>query len=138
FGKGSKERLVPLGRFGVAAVDAYLSRSRPTLARVRSGPALFLNQRGGRLSRQGVHPILKSAAKGAGIEVRVTPHTLRRSFATHLLAGGADIGVVQELLGHASLTTTQIYTMVTGQRLREAYFLAHPRARASATADARA
>jgi integrase/recombinase XerD len=133
FGKGSKERLVPLGRYGVDAVAAYLSRSRPALARVRTGSALFLNQGGGRLSRQGVHRILKAAVRRAGIETRVTPHMLRHSFATHLLEGGADIRVVQELLGHASLTTTQIYTLVTGQRLREEYFLAHPRARAKAS-----
>jgi integrase/recombinase XerD len=131
-GKGSKERLVPLGRYGVEAVDAYLARSRPSSAVARSGPALFLNARGGRLSRQGVHRVLKQAVKRSGVEKRVTPHTLRHSFATHLLEGGADIRVVQELLGHASLTTTQIYTLVTGQRLREEYFLAHPRARIKA------
>jgi integrase/recombinase XerD len=130
FGKGSKERLVPVGRYGVQAVASYLSRSRPALANARSGPALFLNQRGGRLSRQGVHRMLRQAVGRAGIDKRMTPHTLRHSFATHLLEGGADIRVVQELLGHASLSTTQIYTLVTGQRLREEYFLAHPRARA--------
>lgn len=129
FGKGSKERLVPVGRYGVQAVAGYLSRARPTLASARSGPALFLNQRGGRLTRQGVHRVLKQAVKRAGIDKRITPHTLRHSFATHLLEGGADIRVVQELLGHASLTTTQIYTLVTGERLREEYFSAHPRAR---------
>jgi integrase/recombinase XerD len=129
FGKGAKERLVPVGRYGVQAVGSYLSRSRPSLGNARSGPALFLNRRGGRLSRQGVHRIIRQAVRLAGIDKRVTPHTLRHSFATHLLEGGADIRVVQELLGHASLSTTQIYTMVTGQRLREEYFLAHPRAR---------
>jgi integrase/recombinase XerD len=129
FGKGSKERLVPLGRYGVEAIAAYLSRARPAFAHARSGPALFLNQHGGRLTRQGVHRVLQQAVKRAGVDKRVTPHTLRHSFATHLLEGGADIRVVQELLGHASLTTTQIYTLVTGDRLREEYFLAHPRAR---------
>jgi len=121
--------VVPLGRFAVTAVESYLSRSRPSLARSRSGPALFLNLRGGRLSRQGAAIVLKKTAKRAGVHRRVTPHTLRHSFATHLLEGGADIRVVQELLGHASLTTTQIYTLITGQRLREEYFAAHPRAR---------
>jgi integrase/recombinase XerD len=128
-GKGDKERVVPLGRFAVTAVESYLSRSRPSLARSRSGPALFLNLRGGRLSRQGAAIVLKKTAKRAGVHRRVTPHTLRHSFATHLLEGGADIRVVQELLGHSSLTTTQIYTLITGQRLREEYFAAHPRAR---------
>jgi len=129
FGKGSKERLVPLGSYGCVAVRAYLESGRPGLARPRSGAALFLNQRGGRLTRQGVSKILSSAVRRAGIRVRVTPHTLRHSFATHLLEGGADVRVVQELLGHASLSTTQIYTLVTGDRMREEYFTAHPRAR---------
>src|SRR5213079_3395208 len=108
----------------------YLTRARPALARAGSGAAMFLNQRGGRLTRQGAAKILSSAARRAGVKKRVTPHTLRHSFATHLLEGGADVRVVQELLGHATLTTTQIYTLVTGQRLREEYFAAHPRARA--------
>jgi integrase/recombinase XerD len=129
FGKGSKERLVPLGRFAVGAFEGYLTRARPTLARTGSGAAMFLNQRGGRLTRQGAAKILGRAARKAGIKKRVTPHTLRHSFATHLLEGGADVRVVQELLGHATLTTTQIYTLVTGDRLREEYFSAHPRAR---------
>jgi integrase/recombinase XerD len=128
-GKGSKERMVPLGRFAVAAIEDYLTRARPMLARSGSGAALFLNQRGGRLTRQGVTRVLKTAAVRAGVTKRVTPHTLRHSFATHLLEGGADVRVVQELLGHATLATTQIYTLVTGERLREEYFLAHPRAR---------
>ncbi len=129
FGKRSKERVVPLGRYGVRALRAYLTRSRPALARPGSGPALFLNARGGRLTRQGAAKILKAAARRAGLDKRVTPHTLRHSFATHLLEGGADVRVVQELLGHASLSTTQIYTLVTADRLREEYFAAHPRAR---------
>jgi integrase/recombinase XerD len=128
-GKGDKQRLVPVGRYAVAAVEAYLTRARPSLARARSGPALFLNQRGGRLTRQGVGKILKHAAVLAGVKARVTPHTLRHSYATHLLEGGADVRVVQELLGHASLTTTQIYTLITADRMREEYFASHPRAR---------
>lgn len=128
-GKGSKERIVPLGRFAVTALESYLTRSRPTLASPKSGAALFLNQRGGRLTRQGATRLLKRAATRAGLTKRVTPHTLRHSFATHLLEGGADVRVVQELLGHATLATTQIYTLVTGERLREEYFAAHPRAR---------
>jgi integrase/recombinase XerD len=128
-GKGSKERVVPLGRYANRSISAYLTRARPSLARERSGSALFLNQRGGRLTRQGADRVLKMAAHGAGLKKRVTPHMLRHSFATHLLEGGADVRVVQELLGHASLSTTQIYTLVTGERLREEYFAAHPRAR---------
>jgi integrase/recombinase XerD len=132
-GKGSKERVVPLGRFGVRALDRYLVRARPALAAQRSGSALFLNQRGGRLTRQGCTNILKAAARRAGLRKRVTPHVLRHSFATHLLEGGADVRVVQELLGHASLSTTQIYTLVTKDHLREVYFSAHPRARKAAS-----
>jgi len=128
-GKGDKERVVPLGRFAVGAVGAYLTRGRPSLARPKTGPALFLNGRGGRLTRQGAATVLKKAARRAGIRKRVTPHMLRHSFATHVLEGGADIRVVQELLGHAVLSTTQVYTLVTGQRLREEYYSAHPRAR---------
>ncbi len=122
---------MPLGSYALAAVDAYLTRARPVLARARSGPAMFLNQRGGRLTRQGVSNILQAAVRRAGVRKRVTPHMLRHSFATHLLEGGADVRVVQELLGHASLSSTQIYTLVTGDRLREEYFTAHPRARRS-------
>jgi integrase/recombinase XerD len=129
FGKGSKERVVPLGRYATKALQSYLVRARPTLAGARSGGALFLNQRGGRLTRQGTTNIIKAQAKRAGIRKRVTPHMLRHSFATHLLEGGADVRVVQELLGHASVATTQIYTLVTKDRLREVYFDAHPRAR---------
>jgi integrase/recombinase XerD len=128
-GKGNKERLVPIGGAALAAISAYLTRARPVLAIVKSGPALFLNQRGGRLTRQGIHRILKGTVHRAGLAKRVSAHTLRHSFATHLLEGGADVRVVQELLGHALLSTTQIYTLVTGDRLREEYYAAHPRAR---------
>ena len=129
-GKGSKERIVPVGRYAVEAVAAYVVRGRPALAaKGRGGPALFLNQRGARLSRQSAWAILRRAAERAGISEHVSPHTLRHSFATHLLDGGADVRVVQELLGHASVTTTQIYTMVSPHRLREVYAGAHPRAR---------
>jgi integrase/recombinase XerD len=128
-GKGSKERDVPFGRYARAALAAYLTRGRPSLATARSRSALFLNQKGGRLSRQGCAKILAAHVRRAGIGKRVTPHTLRHSFATHLLEGGADVRVVQELLGHASVATTQIYTLVTKEHLREVYFTAHPRAR---------
>ncbi|WP_263855062.1 site-specific tyrosine recombinase XerD [Arthrobacter sp. M4] len=129
FGKGSKERLVPLGSFGARAIDAYLVRGRPELAGKGKGtPALFLNARGGRISRQSAWTILKNAADKAKITKDVSPHTLRHSFATHLLEGGADVRVVQELLGHASVTTTQVYTLVTADTLREVYAAAHPRA----------
>jgi integrase/recombinase XerD len=129
-GKGSKERIVPLGRYAREAVTAYTVRSRPPLALKGKGtPALFLNQRGGRLSRQSAWKAIHAAAERADLGGKVSPHTLRHSFATHLLDGGADVRVVQELLGHASVTTTQIYTMVTVQRLREVYAEAHPRAR---------
>lgn len=128
-GKGQRQRVVPLGRYAVRALQSYLRRGRPALARARTGGALFLNQRGGRLTRQGAANIVHAAARRAGIARRVTPHMLRHSFATHLLEGGADVRVVQELLGHASLATTQIYTLVTEDRLREVYDEAHPRAR---------
>jgi integrase/recombinase XerD len=128
-GKGGKEREVPLGRYAREAIAAYLSRARPVFATSRSRAALFLNQRGGRLTRQGCSKILAAQVERAGIRKRVTPHTLRHSFATHLLEGGADVRVVQELLGHASVATTQIYTLVTRDHLREVYFTAHPRAR---------
>ena len=128
-GKGGKERLVPVGRFAREALDNYLVRIRPTLAKEKRSPALFLNQRGDRLSRQSAWKIIMAAAKRANIESKVTPHALRHSFATHLLDGGADIRVVQELLGHASVTTTQIYTLITIDKLRESYALAHPRSR---------
>ena len=128
-GKGGKQRLVPIGRPALAAVDAYLVRARPELGRHGRGtPAVFLNSRGGRLSRQSAWQALKTAADRASIDVEVSPHTLRHSFATHLLEGGADVRVVQELLGHASVTTTQVYTLVTVTTLREVYATAHPRA----------
>ncbi len=128
-GKGSKERQVPLGRMGREAVGAYLTRGRPSLASSRTRGAMFLNTRGGRLTRQGCWAIVKTNVKRAGVHKRVTPHTLRHSYATHLLEGGADVRVVQELLGHASVATTQIYTLITEQHLREVYVTAHPRAR---------
>ncbi|MBX7451946.1 site-specific tyrosine recombinase XerD [Mycolicibacterium sp. 3033] len=129
-GKGGKQRLIPIGRPAVAALDAYLVRGRPDLARRGRGtPAIFLNARGGRLSRQSAWQVLQDAAERAGITATVSPHVLRHSFATHLLDGGADVRVVQELLGHASVTTTQIYTMVTVNAMREVWAGAHPRAR---------
>lgn len=129
FGKGGKERQVPVGRHAREAVDAYLVGARPEFASTRSGAALFLNRRGGRLTRQSCARLLSAYVGIAGIDRRVTLHTLRHSFATHLLEGGADVRVVQELLGHASVATTQIYTLVTKERLREVYDTAHPRAR---------
>jgi len=130
-GKGGKEREVPLGSFGRESVASYLTRSRPSLASKRSRSALLLNARGGRLTRQGVTGILRKWVRVAGIKRRVSPHTLRHSFATHLLEGGADVRVVQELLGHASVATTQIYTLITAEHLREVYYTSHPRARAT-------
>lgn len=131
FGKGSKERVVPLGTYARKAIDAWLVRGRPAFmehAR-RHTPALFVNARGGRLSRQSIWGVLQDRAAQAGIKTQISPHSLRHSFATHLLDGGADVRVVQELLGHASVTTTQIYTQVTAEHLREVYTSAHPRAR---------
>ncbi|TWH19830.1 integrase/recombinase XerD [Prauserella rugosa] len=128
-GKGGRQRLVPVGRPALEALDAYLVRARPVLARSGRGTAaVFLNARGGRLSRQSAWHVLKTAAERAGISATVSPHTLRHSFATHLIEGGADVRVVQELLGHASVTTTQVYTLVTVNTLREVYATAHPRA----------
>ncbi len=128
-GKGGKERVVPIGSFAVAAVNDYLVRSRPTLLKVSTQKALFLNQRGGRLSRQSAWNLVANAAERAGLSDQVTPHSMRHSFATHLLDGGADIRVVQELLGHSSVTTTQIYTLITIDHLRESYANAHPRSK---------
>jgi len=130
-GKGGKHRIVPVGSYAAQALEAYLVRGRPALAaaarRASASPAVFLNARGGRLSRQGAWGVLKATADRAGL-AGVSPHTLRHSFATHLLDGGADVRVVQELLGHASVTTTQVYTLVTVDKLREVYAAAHPRA----------
>lgn len=131
-GKAGKERVLPLGGYAREAISAYLVRGRPALVTAGSGAqeaAVFLNQRGGRLSRQSAWALLQSAADRAGLKSPVSPHTLRHSFATHMLEGGADVRVVQELLGHASVATTQIYTLITVQHLREVYAQAHPRAR---------
>ena len=128
FGKGRKERIVPMGTFAKKAVEDYLVRLRPTLLK-GDQKALFLNVRGGRISRQSAWNIVLDTAERCGLSGRVSPHALRHSFATHLLDGGADIRVVQELLGHASVSTTQIYTLVTIDKLRESYALAHPRAK---------
>ena len=127
-GKGGKERIVPLGSFAKAAIDDYLVRCRPSLQKKLNESALFLNSRGTRLSRVSAWETVKSAARKSGLTARVTPHVFRHSYATHLLDGGADIRVVQELLGHASVTTTQIYTLITIDKVRESYRLAHPRA----------
>ncbi|MDO5677902.1 MAG: site-specific tyrosine recombinase XerD [Propionibacteriaceae bacterium] len=130
-GKGGKERVVPLGSYAIKAVADYLVRARPALAEAgkKHTPALLLNQRGARLSRQSSWAIIQRAAQGAGVDAEVSPHSLRHSFATHLLDGGADLRVVQELLGHSSVATTQIYTLVTIEHLREVHAAAHPRAR---------
>ena len=129
-GKGSKQRVVPYGGYAGRALAAYLVRSRPGMvAKGKGTPALFVGPRGGRVSRQGVWLIIRAAAERAGITAEVSPHTMRHSFATHLLAGGADVRSVQELLGHASVETTQIYTQVTADTLREHYLSSHPRAR---------
>ncbi|WP_026378729.1 site-specific tyrosine recombinase XerD [Agromyces italicus] len=130
FGKGGKQRVVPLGSYARRAVGAYLVRARPVFsARGQATPALFLGVRGRRMSRQAAWDASTAAAEKAGLEASVSPHTLRHSFATHLLEGGADVRVVQELLGHSSVATTQIYTLVTADTLREMYTAAHPRAR---------
>jgi integrase/recombinase XerD len=130
-GKGSKERIVPIGSFALTALDNYLVRVRPALAAKggKSESALFLNSRGGRLSRQSAWNIVLEAARACGLEGKVSPHVFRHSYATHLLDGGADIRIVQELLGHSSVTTTQIYTLVTIDKIRQSYSSAHPRAR---------
>ena len=131
-GKGNKERIVPMGSFSVKALDDYLVRVRPNLLSMNTknkSEALFLNQRGTRISRQSAWQIVVDSAKRCGLSAGISPHVFRHSFATHLLDGGADIRVVQELLGHASVTTTQIYTLITIDKIRESYSLAHPRAR---------
>jgi integrase/recombinase XerD len=130
-GKGSKERIVPIGRQGVAALHAYCSSGRPLLlgvARAHASPQLFLNSRGAGLTRQGLYKIIQGHARSAGLAERMSPHTLRHSFATHLLAGGCDLRSLQEMLGHADLATTQVYTHLSAERLKDAYFSAHPRA----------
>ena len=131
-GKGGKERVVPMGSFAVKALDDYVVRVRPALVLKNTGnknDALFLNQRGTRISRQSAWQIVVDSAKKSGLSEGISPHVFRHSFATHLLDGGADIRVVQELLGHSSVTTTQIYTLITIDKIRESYSLAHPRAR---------
>ena len=128
-GKGGKQRVVPIGKFAQEALDEYLEVSRPDLLKIQSVKYLFLNSRGGGLTRQSAWNIVLAQAKSAGISEKLSPHSLRHSFATHLLDGGADIRVVQELLGHSSVTTTQIYTLVTIDKLRESYASSHPRSR---------
>jgi integrase/recombinase XerD len=127
-GKGSKERLVPLGRKAIAALSVYLRGGRPKLVGERHEAKLFVNFRGGPLSRQGLYKIVQRHARAAGLSGRLSPHTLRHSFATHLLAGGCDLRAVQEMLGHADISTTQMYTHLSGEQLKEVYFRAHPRA----------
>ena len=127
-GKGGKERLVPLGRKAIAAISAYLRAGRPKLVGERHEPKLFVNFRGGTLTRQGLYKIVQRNARAAGLSGRMSPHTLRHSFATHLLAGGCDLRAVQEMLGHADISTTQMYTHLSGEQLRDVYFEAHPRA----------
>jgi integrase/recombinase XerD len=134
FGKGSKERVVPLGREATAAIRRYLRSGRPAIAAASDQRALFLNLRGGALSRQGLYKIIQGRARTAGLEQKMSPHTLRHSFATHLLSGGCDLRSVQEMLGHADVATTQIYTHLSADRVKEVYFEAHPRARAGSPA----
>jgi integrase/recombinase XerD len=130
-GKGSKERLVPIGSAASRALVAYLGRGRPRLAGDRMEGALFLNHRGGRLTRQGLYKIVQRHARTAGLDGKMSPHTLRHTFATHLLAGGCDLRSLQEMLGHADIATTQVYTHLSAERLKDVYFDAHPRAKAS-------
>jgi integrase/recombinase XerD len=127
-GKGSKERLVPIGRQAVGALRAYCASGRPALLGAGSELHLFVNRRGTRLTRQGLYKIVQGHARGAGLEAKMSPHTLRHTFATHLLAGGCDLRSLQEMLGHADLATTQVYTHLSADRLKDAYFSAHPRA----------
>ncbi|MTD43022.1 site-specific tyrosine recombinase XerD [Conexibacter sp. W3-3-2] len=133
-GKGNKERLVPIGREAIHATRAYLARSRPVLVGLGDEPHLFVNQRGTGLTRQGLYKIVQRHARAAGLHGRMSPHTLRHTFATHLLAGGCDLRALQEMLGHADIATTQIYTHLSAERLRDVYFRAHPRATAAAPA----
>ncbi len=129
FGKGSKERIIPIHRGAVEALEEYLTEARPSLLHNKEDEALFLNRRGERLTRQGFWLILKDYAKAAGLKREVTPHTLRHSFATHMLSGGADLRAVQELLGHANISSTQVYTHLTSEHVRQVYEKAHPRAK---------
>jgi integrase/recombinase XerD len=131
-GKGSKERIVPVGRQAVAALERYCGRGRPTLVGVRTEAHLFVNHRGSALTRQGLYKVIQGHARDAGLSERMSPHTLRHTFATHLLSGGCDLRSLQEMLGHADLATTQIYTHLSADRLKDAYFSAHPRASAKA------
>jgi integrase/recombinase XerD len=126
-GKGSKERIVPLGREAASAVTRYLRSGRPELVGERPEPKLFVNFRGGPLTRQGLYKIIQRHAKEAGLDGRMSPHTLRHTFATHLLSGGCDLRSVQEMLGHADVATTQLYTHLSRERIKEVYFKAHPR-----------
>lgn len=130
-GKGRKERIVPLGRQAISAINLYLSHGRPRLVKEKPEKALFVNFRGGPLTRQGLYKIVQGHARTAGLEDRMSPHTLRHSFATHLLAGGCDLRSVQEMLGHADVATTQMYTHLSGQQLKDIYFQTHPRASSS-------
>ena len=127
-GKGSKERMVPVGREAVAALRPYLQRGRPALVGLRDEPCVFVNHRGAGLTRQGLYKIVQRHARAVGLDGKMSPHTLRHTFATHLLAGGCDLRSVQEMLGHADVATTQIYTHVSAQKLKDVYFAAHPRA----------
>ncbi len=131
-GKGSKERLVPIGSKAITALQAYIARGRPALVGLREEPRVFVNLRGGGLSRQGLYKIVQRHARTAGLEDRMSPHTLRHTFATHLLAGGCDLRSLQEMLGHADIGTTQIYTHLSAERLRDVYFDSHPRAQIKA------
>lgn len=130
-GKGSKERMVPVGREAITATRVYVERGRPAFVGLREESHLFVNRRGGGLTRQGLYKIVQRHARAVGLDDRMSPHTLRHTFATHLLAGGCDLRSLQEMLGHADIATTQIYTHLSAQRLKDAYFKAHPRASAS-------
>jgi integrase/recombinase XerD len=134
-GKGSKERIVPIGTKAIEQLREYLTKGRPRLVGLRDEPRLFVNLRGGGLSRQGLYKIVQRHARSAGLERRMSPHTLRHTFATHLLAGGCDLRSLQEMLGHADIGTTQIYTHLSAERLRDVYFEAHPRAQLRRTED---